>query len=136
MRESAGLYRLATRVERWAYRNSEWVVTVARPMAEYVAQYVDAARVWVVYNGVDEAEPCSRLEGSSRQGRPRFCIAYAGNVGLVQGLDVLPKAVAMLPSEVREMLHVRIIGGGPRLEALRSEVHKLGVGHVFTFEGT
>lgn len=132
--------RVASRLERWLYRVADYLTCVSQPMKEYLEQFTDSDKIRVVYNGVNTSSvPGKRQQASQRSnyidGLPTkvrdnhpsgstICVAYAGNIGLVQDVHVLIDALQYVQPETLERLQVCIIGTGPeriRLERLVSE---------------
>lgn len=113
--------REAQRLERHLYRTAAAVITTTEPFREQIADISDApAKVRVIANGTTstwldagKAEP-DRAAAGLPDGR--FVWAYAGNVGIGQGLESAIEAAAMLG----EGFMLLVIGAGPRLGAVRA----------------
>lgn len=63
-----------------------------------------------------------------------FKIAFTGNVGYAQGLDILPKAAELLKKKHRKVDFV-IIGDGRYMPEFKAEIEALGVGEYFFLLG-
>ena len=96
-----------------------------------VERGVPHEKVDVIYNWVDEEvfrpKPV-RLDADA------FTLMYAGNLGDVQGLDVLVRALAAL-SDLAD-LRVVLVGDGVAREALARLAGNLGVAGRITFTGS
>lgn len=63
-----------------------------------------------------------------------FNIIFAGNIGLAQGLDILPKAALILKDKLQgRQVRFNIVGDGRYKETLVNMVHSFGVSDMFNF---
>ena len=125
------LLRAAERLERFVYRRSKLIVTANDAFSAYVARLAPAeVPVRTVPNGTTAEWMSAGVADVARSevGLPedRFVIAYAGNLGLAQSVDVAIEAVAKLGDGFR----LEIIGEGPRREQLREAASGLPPGSV------
>lgn len=123
-----GLIRALRRVENFICQHSTWVVSITHGMWQRLMDKgVPEAKLGLYYNWIDVAEACTprpsnRFRSQHPHLKSKFLVAYAGNVGVKQGLDVLVTTAEMMQSE--PSVHLLIIGEGadkPRLEALAAE---------------
>jgi colanic acid biosynthesis glycosyl transferase WcaI len=109
-------------IERFVYRHSDWVATITQGMLNrLVEKGVPRHKLGLYYNWID-VEQASRSRPQGRF-RARYCpqpgkfiIAYAGNIGVKQGVDVLVDVADALKDDPR--FRFFIIGDGadkPRL---------------------
>ena len=121
--------RLLQRLEAWIYRHADLVVTLSSGMQQRVlAKGVRPARLMLVPNWINLAAAKKTASGRGfLAGHPeaagRFTVAYAGNLGKKQGVDLLLRAAAALAAEPE--FHFFIIGDGadqPRLMALADQL--------------
>lgn len=122
------LYRLAD----WVYARAPKIFVVSRAAAVHLQERgVDAAKIAVAQHWVDTS---AFYGGSSRDIRVefgwtgRFVLMFAGNLGMVQGLETIIEAAALVPASVPA--HFVFVGDGadrPRLEQL---VHERRLGNV------
>lgn len=120
---------LLQRMEKWIYQQADLVVTISPSMLENVrAKGVAADRLLLVPNWVDVSAAKSKVAARGfLAGHPeaagKFTVAYAGNLGIKQGVDLLLRAAAALAAE--PALHFFVIGDGadrPRLAALAADL--------------
>jgi glycosyltransferase involved in cell wall biosynthesis len=113
------------------YRRAGRIAVISPGMKHLLAERgVPGDKVVVVYNWVDEDifRPVpARLDPTA------FTVMYAGNLGDVQGLDVLVRAVAGL-TDLTD-LRVVLVGDGVARESLSRLAHHLGVADRVTFAG-
>lgn len=75
-------------------------------------------------------------------GKETFFIAFTGNIGTAQGLDILPKSAELLKGDgyltekmagIEKRVHFIIVGDGRYQKTLEHEIGKKQVGDCFTF---
>jgi colanic acid biosynthesis glycosyl transferase WcaI len=121
------LYRILRRAEALTYRLSDRVSAISPTFSEHVHNLAPGTRVDTVENWVDtdHIRPLEATEDPTvaalRQGGG-FVVQYAGNMGLMQNLEVILQAAQRL-QEVRDILFVFIGDGNAKagLEALARE---------------
>lgn len=122
---------LLTRFCDLVYRRAGRIAVISPGMKRLLAERGAAEdKVDVIYNWVDEDvfRPVPvRLDASA------FTVMYAGNLGEVQGLDVLVRAIASL-ADLTD-LRVVMVGDGVARQALSCLAHDLGVADRITFTG-
>lgn len=116
---------------RTAYRLASTVVVISPAMADLVVERgADPARVRVVWNWTDEAlfrpvpatDPARTVLGH----RGRCTVMFAGNLGLLQGMDTAIRAAAA----VRDRVDLVFVGSGAGEEAARRLAANLGADNV------
>ena len=131
LRDTAGLI-----LGQWCqclYRQAE-VITVLSPGFKrlLVERGVPLAKIKVIYNWTDEetfrpTDPDPKFaESLGFEGK--FNIVYAGNFGVLQGLETVIRAAALVRGN--PSLQIVLIGTGPKEEALKSLVLSLGANNV------
>jgi colanic acid biosynthesis glycosyl transferase WcaI len=120
--------RILLRLETFIYHHSTWVATITVGMwRKLVAKGVPKEKLGVHYNWIDVAtaskpRPSGRFRLRYPHLQQKFLVAYAGNIGIKQGVDILVRTAQMMQSEA--CVHFLIIGEGadkPRLMALTRE---------------
>jgi glycosyltransferase involved in cell wall biosynthesis len=126
------LVRLLSRLERFVYRRADHLLVVTEGARQnLVAKGVPADKITVLYPWADEDQfgqpaPDAACRVRREQGwGADFVILFAGNVGLVQGLDSAVTAMQQLPASSRARLV--IIGDGSDLERVRGLVADRGL---------
>lgn len=100
------------------YRRARTIFCATEGVREAVAERCAPGKdVRVVTNGFDRIRPA---ESSVGRESGQFVAAYAGNMGLVSGLDVVLDAAALLRDDAR--IRFLLIGGGSESEPLRERV--------------
>ncbi|HKY22391.1 MAG TPA: glycosyltransferase family 4 protein [Vicinamibacterales bacterium] len=116
------LYRLAD----WVYARAPRIFVVSRAAAEHLRHRgVDPAKMSIAQHWVDTGafQRASSREVRAEYGwQGRFVVMFAGNLGLVQGLETIIEAAALVPKSIPA--HFVFVGDGadrPRLEQLTAE---------------
>jgi glycosyltransferase involved in cell wall biosynthesis len=125
------LIRLLTLQERLSFRFADRVLTINQSIEDLlVARGLDRTKSTIVMNSADESRfvgaqrtaPANPDEGPAR----RFVMIYHGTLTKVYGLDIAVDAFGLVHSEMPDAEFV-IVGGGPELEPLRAQAHRLGI---------
>ena len=115
--------------EGWIYRQADLVATISPTMRDNVrGRGVPVDRLILVPNWIDvraaaERLPRGKFLGGYPQAAGKFTVAYAGNLGIKQGVDLLLRLAKRLEADANMLFLV--IGDGadkPRLLALAEEL--------------
>lgn len=94
------------------------------------APFVKPERIHVIYNGIVE-RPATGVAS-----RPdKFTITSVGTLSWRKGMEHLIKAVALLPDNLREKVHVKLIGQGPARGKLATLATELNLAAQVEFTG-
>jgi glycosyltransferase involved in cell wall biosynthesis len=118
-----------------AMRGARAVVSVSAALRDrLVAEGVDAAKIRVIYNGIDRSLFCPMDRGAARRelclDESKRIILYAGNLERVKGIDLLIEAFGRLDAGGCEL---HIIGDGPERGRLAALARRLGGGKNVCF---
>lgn len=132
------LVRMMSRLERFVYRRANFLLVVTEAARNnLVTKGVNPAKVAAMPHWVDEKLYAEKDEGASSQVRDqngwkdRFVVLFAGNVGLVQGLETVVRAAGHLQKE-REILIV-LVGDGNDKERLQELTNRLDLNDHIRF---
>jgi glycosyltransferase involved in cell wall biosynthesis len=121
--------RMAEWLERRLYRSAEQIVVTSAAYRPHIERWVPADRISVVPNGTSkaalvagEAEVSRASVGLPDEG---FVWMYAGNLGVLQGLESLVDAAG----ELGDGFQLEFVGDGPMREQLRERA-AAGTGRV------
>ncbi len=128
-------YRLLKFVQSYAYKNSDHIITISEDMKELLVSDcgVEPSKVEVIYNwsygdkvydSVDfNTEAVSEL---FRDGY--FNAVYAGNIGMMQNVDVIIEAAKILKENTSIWFH--IIGNGVYRDKLQAKAQEYGIKNI------
>ncbi len=132
MNGASRLARLLDPVCRFVYRRASLVLGQSHGMAKrLVERGVDESKADVIFNWANEnaarANGIYDLDTLNFNGR--FNFVYGGNLGAVQGLDSLVRAVHRL-SEKAPQIQLTLVGDGTERERLAALIDRLGTCNV------
>jgi glycosyltransferase involved in cell wall biosynthesis len=125
--------RLLERLEAWAYRHADRIVSVTDSFVPRIAERAgDAAKISVIKNGVDldfyrPDQDASALRAELGIGA-RFVAAYVGTHGMAHGLEVILRAADRLRD--RPELLFLMAGDGAERARLLAEKERLRLDNV------
>ena len=117
---------------RFAYRGATRITAQSQGIAaRLVERGVPAEKIDVIYNWADEeaAAPLGNHDLSPYAFENRFNIVYGGNLGAMQGLDVLVRAAHLAGTRAPD-LQLLLIGNGVESGRLKALVDELGATNV------
>jgi colanic acid biosynthesis glycosyl transferase WcaI len=132
------LVRFMSWLERAVYRQADHLLVVTDGARQNLLDKgvppgkVSVGRHWIderlfAGNGIDSGHATRATLGWT----DRFVLLFAGNIGLLQGLDTVIDAAAALPSASNAL--IVIVGDGTDRQRLEDRVHTLGLGHRVQF---
>lgn len=138
--ENGIIYKLIEKLEVFMYKKSDIILCVSENMKEHICNYVDDSKVTVVYNGVSNRDiqnviKINSLNKDKKQCRSKKKIYYAGNIGLVQNLDILINTFINEKS-LQEKYEIHFIGDGAERTELESLVKDNQLENNIFFKGS
>jgi colanic acid biosynthesis glycosyl transferase WcaI len=126
------LARLMDRLADWVYARADRLLVVSEAAARHVRDKgVEPAKIRVAKHWIDEsvfeASPTGRNVRAELGLDGRFVVAFAGNLGLVQGLETVIDAAARLRDS---NVTVLLIGDGSDRARLEADVARRGLDNV------
>lgn len=129
LKEGSFLHKLFLRMEKFFYRSAHHVICVSRLMKKHIAGFKNKKDISVVYNGFSQDVATEEMHEAGD--KKTLTIAYVGNLGMLQGLDILIQAVSIVQEvEAGYTLRLRFIGDGVQRQKLESRVRELGLKNV------
>jgi glycosyltransferase involved in cell wall biosynthesis len=133
LREGGAAFRIGKMLENILYARARSITCVARPMAAYIRERA-ACSVTVVYNGVRGDVHASNSPATMSEHDFKW-ISYVGNLGRVQELPLLIKAIRQLVDSDRlGHWRVRFVGDGAVKQDLVDLTRELGLESFVMFE--
>ena len=113
-------FKIGKVLEKWLYSRAEHLTCVSVPMADYLRNTVNKP-VSVIYNGISLSSPLIKKNAGKEN-----IILYAGNIGRVQGLEMLIEGFAELyPSQKNKQWKFVLIGDGVLKKELEQKIKQL-----------
>ena len=136
--EESRSVKIGRKIERFAYRNADVIITITEDMAESIrSRTADKEKVHVVRNWIDPKKTVpirraeNRLFDEFRLPRDRFYVTYAGNIGVIQGVEIIVEAAERLQSE--EEIQFVIFGNGSEEQKIRQMIVEKGLKNIRMF---
>lgn len=122
--EKSPLMKVGRWMERFTYRHADVIITISDDMKENVLRNgVPPEKVAVVRNWIDTdrikaiAREDNKLFDELNLSRKQFYVVYAGNLGKVQGIEVIIEAGRLLRDHTN--IHFLIFGNGSEEETIK-----------------
>jgi glycogen synthase len=136
MKPSGVRYALAQKLETWAVRRADALVTICRGLyGDLRGRGVREEDVFIVPNAVDVARfrPGQPIKGAGQQSTAPV-IGFIGSFYSYEGLDLLIEAASKLV-ELRPNARFALVGGGPEEARLRDLCKSANLSACMTFAG-
>lgn len=125
--EESKVVKLGRKMERFAYKNADVIITITEDMAENIrTKTEDKNKVHVIRNWID-TEKTVPIERSNNTlfdelglSRDNFYVTYAGNIGMMQGIETIVDAAEKLQAE--ENIQFIIFGNGSEEESIKKRI--------------
>ncbi len=131
------VFQVMAQLQRYGYKHSDHIITISEDMKEtLVKDGTPAEKIEVIYNWSYQDEPYDRnkLDMSVPDrlfSKNYFNVVYAGNIGVMQNVDVLIEAAALMKDKNHVWFH--IIGNGQYKERLQNKANRLGITNISFF---
>ncbi len=128
--EDSKMMKIGHKMENFTYRNADVIITITEDMeANIIRKGVNPDKVKVVRNWIDvnRIKPIDKknntLFDEFSLSLDKFNVVYAGNLGRVQGVDVLISAAELLKDQ--SDIHFVIFGNGSEEEIIKKQAEHL-----------
>lgn len=132
LKKNSPVFKILSAEQRYGYKHSDHVITISEDMKDtLVADGVDADKVEVVYNWSYQDEPFENVNTapvSHMFNKDYFNVVYAGNVGVMQNVDILIEAARLMKSNKDVWFH--IIGNGVYKDKLEARAKEYGITNI------
>lgn len=126
------LFKLFAFEQRYGYRHCDRIITISEDMKDtLITDGVDEKKIDVIYNWSYQDSPYSGLDLSSVScffQKDFFNVVYAGNIGVMQNVDIIIEASNLLKNEKEIWFH--IFGGGTGKDNLITKAKKYGINNI------
>lgn len=120
-------------LDRLLFRLMDLVCPLSPELAKGLKSAVSAARLKLVYNGVDIDEVRAAMTGN-RNHTEDFVIGYVGRLVKLKNLETLLASFHILQAD-RPNVRLKIVGDGPERANLEHQAKQLGIGECIEFLG-
>lgn len=124
------LFKIGRKMENFTYRNADLIITITDDMKRNVVEKgVNQEKVKVIRNWIDtdRVVPIDRKQNKLfdelKLPKDKFYVVYAGNIGKVQGIEVIVEAAKRLTDNPD--IQFIIFGNGSEEERIKSEAQGL-----------
>lgn len=132
LQRNSPVAKLMRLLERWLYANAAAIVTLLPRAADYIETLgIDRNKVVWIPNGADMADfpPLPAPTGGDG-----LTLMYLGSLGQANGVESIVQAMSRVKAAGGTGIRLRIIGSGPRKQALEELARSLGVDDCVSFE--
>lgn len=132
LKKSSPVFKILAAEQRYGYKHADHVITISEDMKDtLVADGVNADKVEVIYNWSYQDEPYENVDLApvSHMFKPEyFNVVYAGNIGVMQNVDILIEAAKLMKENQSVWFH--IIGNGVYKEKLEARAKEYGIKNI------
>jgi glycosyltransferase involved in cell wall biosynthesis len=132
--------RLMRRLEKFVYKRADHIFVVTKGARENLIgkgvapEKVTAMPHWIDENLFAQSDDETRGQIRNEYGwQDRFVVLFAGNIGIVQGLDAVVRAASLLDKEGKVL--ITLVGNGADKERLQNMVAELDLRERVQFIG-
>ena len=132
LKQSSPVFRIVAAEQRYGYKHSDHIITISEDMKDtLVTDGTPAKKIEVVYNWSYQDELYENLDlipVSHMFDTSYFNVVYAGNVGVMQNVDILIEAAKLMKDDKSVWFH--IIGNGVYKEKLEAKAKEYGIHNI------
>lgn len=132
IKKSSPVFKIMAAEQRYGYKHADHVITISEDMKDtLITDGTPAEKIEVVYNWSYQDELYEGLDLTSVShmfDKNYFNVVYAGNIGMMQNVDILIEAANLMKRDKSVWFH--IIGNGVYKEKLESSAKELGITNI------
>ena len=132
LKKNSAVFKALAAEQRYAYRHADHVITISEDMKDTLtADGTEAGKIEVVYNWSyqDEIYEDVDLTPVSHMLKAEyFNVVYAGNIGMMQNVDILVEAAKLMKEDRDVWFHV--IGNGLYKDRIRAKAEEYGIDNI------
>ena len=125
-------FKMLASVQRYGYKHSNHVITISEDMKDLlINDGIASEKIDVIYNWSYQDTPYENVDLTpvAHMISPAyFNVVYAGNIGVMQNVDILIEAAKLMKDDKNIWFH--IIGDGLYKEKLESRVEEYGITNI------
>lgn len=132
LKRSSAVFKVLAAEQRYGYKHSDHVITISEDMKDtLVADGTKEKKIEVIYNWSyqDELYDNLNLSAVSHMIKPEyFNVIYAGNIGVMQNVDILIETAKRMKDNKDVWFH--IIGNGVYKAKLEAQAEEYGITNI------
>lgn len=132
LKRNSIVFKVLATEQRYGYKHVDHVITISEDMKDtLVGDGVDASKVEVVYNWSYQDELYENVDTSIVShmiDKNYFNVVYAGNIGIMQNVDILIEAAKLMRDDSGIWFH--IIGNGVYKDKLAVRAKEYGITNI------
>ena len=126
------IFKTLSAIQRYGYEHSDHLITISEDMKEtLIDDGVESNKIEVVYNWSYKDDVYDNLDFtpvSHMFNDNYFNIVYAGNIGVMQNVDIIIEAANLMKDDKSAWFH--IIGNGVYKEKLENKAKDYGINNI------
>lgn len=126
------LFKLFAATQRYGYKRADHIITISEDMKDtLVNDGIETDKIEVIYNWSYRDEPYDNLDLSPVShmfSKDYFNVVYAGNIGVMQNVDILIDAARLMKDDKTVWFH--IIGNGVYKEKLEARANGFNITNI------
>ena len=132
LKKNSSVFKILAAEQRYGYKHSDHVITISEDMKDTLAaDGVKEDKIEVVYNWSYQDELYENVDLSPVAhmfSTDYFNVVYAGNIGVMQNVDILIEAAKLMKEDQSVWFH--IIGNGVYKEKLEARAKEYGIKNI------
>ena len=132
LKKNSFVFNIMAAEQRYGYKHSDHVITISEDMKDtLVTDGTPAEKIEVVYNWSYQDELYENLDLSPVShmfDKNYFNVVYAGNIGVMQNVDILVETAKLMKDDKSVWFH--IIGNGVYKEKLEARAKEYGITNI------
>ena len=132
LKKNSPVFKIMAAEQRYGYKHSDHVITISEDMKDtMITDGIAAEKIEVIYNWSYQDELYENLDlapVSHMFDKNYFNVVYAGNIGMMQNVDILIEAAKSMKNESNVWFH--IIGNGVYKEKLEAKAKEYGIKNI------
>ena len=132
LKRNSLVFKVLAAEQRYGYKHSDHVITISEDMKDtLVTDGVDDKKVEVIYNWSYQDEPYENIDlapVSHMFDKNYFNVVYAGNIGVMQNVDILIETARLMKADQSVWFH--IVGNGVYKKKLEARSKDYGITNI------
>ena len=132
VKKSSPVFKIMAAEQRYGYKHSDHIITISEDMKDtLVSDGTPAKKIEVVYNWSYQDELYENLDPAPVShifDKKYYNVVYAGNIGVMQNVDILIEAARLMKDDKSVWFH--IIGNGVHKAKLEARAKEFGITNI------